>query len=237
MIQAVTVAITGIIVYLDTTAIAQLMICQPIIACPALGWMLGRPEIGLFFGIGFQLLWLGALPIGAAKFPEGNVAAIVATGVAARIPAASTGDPAWIVLVIATLTGILTAHAGGDLTPFIRRIMTRYGQRFMVAVADQRTADARWLLLVAVGIHAAAGLLLTLGGYFIGIFVSRLYLGNFATAGVSISIAEVTDPSLSGLWPALMGAGAAVVFLRFVTKRRWLWLLPGVALAGFWIVL
>ena len=53
------------------------MICQPLIACPLWGILVGRPEIGLFFGVVFQLIWLGNLQIGAAKFPEGNIGAFV----------------------------------------------------------------------------------------------------------------------------------------------------------------
>ncbi|MBI5058398.1 PTS sugar transporter subunit IIC [candidate division KSB1 bacterium] len=213
-------ALAGMVVYLDTTAVGQLMICQPLIACPLYGLLMGRPEIGLFFGVGFQLLWLGSLPIGAAKFPEGNVGALIATATAASVPATAAGEPAWFVLAIATMAGVLASYLGGEATPLVRKAMNHVAPRVVSAAAADDRLQFRLLVLGAVAIHALTGALLALVGYGFGRALLALYLGDYAALGVPTSIVEATDSLFSGLWPGLLGAGAAVLFARFVRKRN-----------------
>ncbi len=223
MWETIGIALAGTIVYLDTTAIAQLMICQPIIACPLWGLIVGRPEIGLFFGVGFQLLWLGNLPVGAAKFPEGNLGAFVATALAARIPPASSGDPAWIVLTIATFIGIITAHFGAEVTPLVRRIMNGFAPRVIAAAQAGNSQRFRNIFAEAVAVHALAGFLFTALAFLIGKWIFALYLGHFALAGLNPALIDQTDALLSGLWPGLLGVGVAVLIGRFVKRENISW--------------
>jgi mannose/fructose/N-acetylgalactosamine-specific phosphotransferase system component IIC len=218
MLQAVWLSLAGALVYLDTTAVAQFMICQPLIACPLWGWLVGRPEIGLFFGVAFQLLYLGSLPIGAARFPEGNVGALVATALAARVPAGAAGEPAWLTLAVATLVGVLTAHAGSRWTPVIRHLLAGYSGRVVEAARAGRRARFTSLFLGAIGVHALGGFLLTFVMFWVGKAILALYLGNFATAGISPAVVAQTDRYLSGLWPGFVGAGVAVVAARYVHR-------------------
>lgn len=221
--SAVWVAVAGAIVYLDTTAVGQIMICQPLIACPLWGMIVGRPEIGLFFGVTFQLLWLGSLPIGAAKFPEGNLGALIATALAAGIPPLENGEPAWIVLAVAALIGILAAQLGGEVTPLVRKVMNNYAPRVVQAAEEGKAGKFRVLFGGAVAIQAAAGFLFTLAMFLAGKWIFSLYTGNFSAAGVSGAVVGSTDTLLSGIWPALLGASVAVVVREFVHKRHLAW--------------
>jgi len=233
------VALTGAIVYLDTTAVAQIMICQPLIVCPLWGLIVGRPEIGLFFGVAFQLLWLGSFPVGAARFPEGNIGALVATAVAAGIPAAENGQPAWIVLTLATVVGILTAHLGSEVTPLVRKLMSRYSPQVVKAAQEGRRRRFALLYFGAVGIHAGAGFLLTALAFLVGKWIFALYLGPFAALGLSEALVAQTDRMLSGIWPALLGAGAAIVAGRFVQRvsAKWFVLSLAAGLGVGWLCL
>jgi mannose/fructose/N-acetylgalactosamine-specific phosphotransferase system component IIC len=224
-LEALWVALAGAVVYLDTTAVAQFMICQPIIACPLWGILVGRPEIGLIFGVAFQLIWLGSLPIGAARFPEGNIGALVATSLAARIPASPDGRPVGIVLAICAFIGILTAQVGSSVTPLVRKFLTGYSTRVVdAAKAEMRTRFAM-LFVGAIGVHALAGFLLTLAATIAGWWVLRMYFGELAAAGISRAVIAQTDELFSAIWPGLLGAGVAAVVGRFVHRANTVWFL------------
>ncbi|MBI5375125.1 MAG: PTS sugar transporter subunit IIC [Candidatus Schekmanbacteria bacterium] len=80
MINEIIVAvILGSIIALDRTAVLQLMISQPIVASPIIGYFLGNPILGLHVGAATQLIWLPSLQIGAAIVPNASVAAILIT--------------------------------------------------------------------------------------------------------------------------------------------------------------
>jgi mannose/fructose/N-acetylgalactosamine-specific phosphotransferase system component IIC len=215
--------LAGAIVYLDTTAVGQFMIGQPLIACPLFGLLVGRPEIGLFFGVTFQLLWLGSLPVGAAKFPEGNIGALVATALAASAAPLSNGDPAWIVLAVAAAIGILTAHFGAAATTLLRKMMNGYTARVVHAAEDEKSVPFSLLFSGAVGLHAATGAALTIAALCVGNWILTQYVGAFAQAGISAAIVAQTDRLLHGLWPALLGVGAMVLARQFVKRTTVLW--------------
>ena len=235
--QALWVAFAGAIVYLDTTAVGQIMIGQPLIACPLWGWIVGRPEIGLFFGVTFQLLWLGSLPIGAAKFPEGNVGALVATALACRVPPLENGEPAWVVLAVAALVGILTSQMGSEVTPLVRKVLNGYAPRVVRAAEAGQIGRFRVLFGGAILFHALAGFALTWIAFAAGKWIFSLYTGSFSAAGISSAVVDSTDTLLSGIWPALLGAGVAVIVRQFVRKRHVLWFAApaAVSFAAMWI--
>ncbi|MBU0507405.1 PTS sugar transporter subunit IIC [bacterium] len=207
MWQAVWVGLAGAVVYLDTTAVAQLMICQPLIACPLWGFVIGRPEVGLFFGIGFQLLWLGSLPVGAARFPEGNLGALIATAIAAGFPAVHAGLPDGAALAGATFLGILTAYVGSEVTPLIRKEIASHVEKFVAAAQAGEVCRFRRLFFGAVGIHAGAGFVMASVAYLFGSWGLRLGLDLLELPNLDIA-------------PALLGAGAAVIAGRLVSRRN-----------------
>ena len=221
--HSIWVALAGAAVYLDATAVGQLMIGQPLIACPLWGLIVGRPEIGLFFGVVFQFLWSGSLAIGAGKFPEGGVGALVATALAARVPPLESGEPAWVVLAVAALIGIAAAQLGGEVTPVVRKVMSRYAPRVVDAAAGGHNGRFRILFGGAILIHAITGFTFTLLMFLGGTWLFSLYTGTFSAGGISSAVAGSTDSLLSGIWPALLGAGVAVIVRQFVSRRHLVW--------------
>jgi mannose/fructose/N-acetylgalactosamine-specific phosphotransferase system component IIC len=215
--------LAGAIVYVDTTAVGQFMISQPLVACPLFGLLVGRPEIGLFFGTAFQLLWLGSLPVGAAKFPEGNVGALVATALAAQAAPLSNGDPAWIVLAVAAAIGILTAHFGADATTLLRKMLNGCAAKAVLAAENGESAQFSLLFTGAIGLHAVTGAALTVVALWAGNWVLSRYAGAFTQAGISAAVVAQTDHLLHGLWPALLGMGAMILARQFVKRTTVLW--------------
>jgi mannose/fructose/N-acetylgalactosamine-specific phosphotransferase system component IIC len=215
-------AVAGMVVYLDTTAVAQFMICQPIIACPAWGWIAGRPDVGILFGVIFQLLWSGSLPVGAAKFPEGNVGALAATALAVQAASSGGNELPWLVLSLAVLVGVITAYAGAELTGFVRRLMARIEPRVLTAAEEGNKARFSVLFAGAVGIHALAGFFLTAAG---------LLAGKFILSAVNSYAARTL---FRGIEPATLGIGAAVIVLHFARRERmrWFWAALVIGLGG-----
>lgn len=62
---------------LDQTAIAQVMISQPLVGGAILGWSAGDPAAGLLAGAFFQFLCLTELPVGASVPPDGALAGLI----------------------------------------------------------------------------------------------------------------------------------------------------------------
>lgn len=71
----------GAWVALDSTSCGQLMISRPIVAATIAGWIAGEPAQGATVGLLLEAFHLTVLPVGAARYPEGGPAAVVAAGV------------------------------------------------------------------------------------------------------------------------------------------------------------
>lgn len=216
--------LAGTIVYLDTSVIGQTLLGQPIVACVLYGFLVDRPEIGLFFGVLFELLWLANLQIGAAKHAEGNMGALIATATAARVaPSEVSGDPAWIVLLLCTALGLIFAHLGREISPVVRKTMNQIAERYVDSIA--RGESGNRFTLSALGVHVAAGASLTLLGVVTGHFMLLLYFGKFYSLGPGESVVQATDALCSGMWPGLLGAGSAAAMIQLVSRRDWIWCL------------
>lgn len=72
------VALVGALISLDRTALLQIMVSQPIVAGPLVGFVLGDPVTGLTIGCIMELFWIGAMPIGSSVPPNETAAAVIA---------------------------------------------------------------------------------------------------------------------------------------------------------------
>ncbi len=224
--------LAGTIVYLDTSVIGQTLLGQPIVACVLYGVLVDRPELGLFFGVLFELLWLANLQIGAAKFAEGNVGAMIATATAARVaPSEVTGEPAWIVLLLCTAIGLIFAYIGRELAPIVRKRINGIAARYVDAFAAGQSGG--WQVLAALGVHVTAGAVLTLLGLASGHFLLTLYFGKFYALGPGETIVATSDALCSGLWPSLLGAGCGAAMIQLVSRRDWIWSMLLGVIAGW----
>lgn len=225
-------ALFGAIVYLDTTAAFQFMLCQPAVACPLYGLIVGRPEIGLFFGLTFQLLWLRSLPVGAAQFHEGNLGALVATAVAAAIPASPTGGSPFVVLGFATFAGLVTAGLGRHLTAAVRQRLGYFAEAYETALSQEQWGHSRLLFLAALLFNAAAGAAFTLLLYLVSLQAVGWLLGISIEMPLAAEVIQSTDWLWAGLFAALLGAGAGIAAARFFQPKTLGWVVSGVAIAA-----
>jgi len=65
LILAGKIALLAGLILLDSTALMQVMISQPLVSCSLIGLAAGEPAVGFNMGIAFQLLFLSDLPIGS----------------------------------------------------------------------------------------------------------------------------------------------------------------------------
>ncbi|MCK5732721.1 MAG: PTS sugar transporter subunit IIC, partial [Candidatus Latescibacteria bacterium] len=168
------VALIGGLVALDTTAGPQVMISQPIVACPVLGLLLGDLETGLLFGTVLELIWIGTVPAGASRFFDSNMAAVAAAGAAIwAMQRCGLPRPTAVLLSLGVVLPI--GLLGSRMTVGVRKLNShlirkadsaaRSGKSFRVSLYHGCGAGFSFIR------GACLSLLGTLGG---GLFVSAL---------------------------------------------------------------
>jgi len=109
----------GALISLDTVAVFQILISQPIVACTLIGWLSNDPMTGIYIGLMMQLIWISTLPVGAVTFPDGNLGAIVAS-----IIATNTVDiiPEYksLVILFSIIFGLLMSFIGAHALNTVR---------------------------------------------------------------------------------------------------------------------
>ena len=110
----------GGFVGLDTTAAWQVLFSHPLLACTLIGVVFGEPQIGLFFGIVFELIWLYDMPVGGAKFPEGNLSSFIGLMVALSLLDRAVVSVPWLVL-LSGLYSVIIAYFFGPTIVLMRK--------------------------------------------------------------------------------------------------------------------
>ncbi len=127
---------------LDTTIAFQVLISQPVFACSIIGWLMGDPVTGMEIGAIMQMIWLNMLPVGAASFPEGNIASMLVCAIVIRF---ADLDMPNTVFAVAFVYGMIVSYVGAQLTTLDRRLNTRI-LKWAQQAAEQ--ADLRKLTLL-----------------------------------------------------------------------------------------
>ncbi len=84
LFEAMIAAILGAVLCLDRIFV-QAMISRPIVAAPAVAWLLNEPSAGLMAGALLELFWLDRTAIGAYVPPNESLAAILVAGSASIV--------------------------------------------------------------------------------------------------------------------------------------------------------
>jgi mannose PTS system EIIC component len=142
-------ALVGGLFALDRVAVAQFGFGQPLVAGSLTGWALGDPGIGLLLGGALQLLYAGALPIGASVPPDEATAAVVASAAGVVGARLAGGDGFGLpVLPASLLAGLAAGEAGRALDVWVRRANVWFAHRADAAAAR---GDDRAVALCALG--------------------------------------------------------------------------------------
>jgi mannose/fructose/N-acetylgalactosamine-specific phosphotransferase system component IIC len=106
------IAVVGGIVGLDRTALGQIMVSQPIVAGPLVGWMLGDTTAGAIIGCVLEVIWVLDMPVGTFVPADATVGAIAATAAAVLGSTGRAGlDVIGFCLLLTTVTVPVTMAA------------------------------------------------------------------------------------------------------------------------------
>ncbi|MDW7682140.1 MAG: PTS sugar transporter subunit IIC, partial [bacterium] len=133
------ISIIGGIVAIDTTAAWQMMISQPVVICPLIGFIFGQPEIGVTLGIILELPWLVNVPSGGKHGSEGNLGAVAAAAIAVYFANRQLNTDN-IIIIAAALYAIGVARLGNYLVERVRKINLSLIHRADISAAS---ADMR----------------------------------------------------------------------------------------------
>lgn len=202
------VALVGLAGFLalDATAALQIMLSQPIVAGALAGVVCGQFEMGVVVGGILQLVWLGALPVGAASFPDAPVGTVAGVG-AAWILATSGHEMAWCV-GLGTTWAIVVGALGGQVVAALRRINVRLSDDAAAGVEAGRTSA----VTRAVGL----GLLVRFAG---GAAMAALALGVVAASSGHIRLPLVRGQFPGFVWAAPLAAAVVAQRSRTGTER------------------
>lgn len=150
-------------VALDGTSVGQFMVSRPLVAATLAGALAGDAAGGAMVGLLLEAFHLTVLPVGAARYPEGGPAAVVAGALAPAVTYAPGG------LVTALLFFLLWGWLGGQSVHLLRKVNIRppapRAAPGIVALLQRRHIAAvaldfaRGTALVALGLASLAALL------------------------------------------------------------------------------
>ncbi len=210
---------------LDQTAVAQVLLSQPLVGGVILGWSAGDPGAGLLAGAFFQFLCLTDLPVGASIPPDTALAGLI--GVATFLSLGQTpgwGDQALLGLLAAGFLPLAILIRGCD-------VLVRRANRIWLPITEKQLEHGRVRLAQ---VAANGGLLF----FFLRSFIASLVVLNVVAlwAGAGLDLAAAAAPAfalfarcvpLLGLaallaqrrrpgWPLSLAAGVAagVLFTR-----------------------
>ncbi len=177
------VALVGALISLDRTAFLQMMVSQPIVAGPIVGFVLGDPLTGLTIGCVLELFWIGALPVGGSIPPNETAAAVIATSVCiiACRDIGLTSALSLPIMIFSILVSIPLSIAGQRVDIFVRN----YNRKFALN-ADELAGVGNFA-------HIDRENLKGLFSFFMASFFSLL-----ALIGLGLPVVKTLYPLLSG---------------------------------------
>lgn len=224
-LNAILVGLVSAITYTDSTAVGQIMISRPIVSASLMGLILGDVQTGIFVGILLELLWVGALPVGAYVPPESTFAAVNTVAIAVLTNNVAKGEIILIFLL---------------LTPFI--FLARYLEDKIRSKNNvlSRKAD----LAMAKGEYNSIGQLHLLG---LGFFFIKTFTVSILAVALGIQVLPRIIEILPGyiMETLYIGGdilpiiGVAVVIELLLTRTTWWYPILGFLLSFFihiWVV-
>ena len=216
--EILVVIFIGGLIGLDNTAAWQVLFSHPLFACTVLGVAFGEPQLGLFFGIVFELIWLYDIPVGGSQFPEGNLSSFVGLMITLTLLQPYQDSQSWLVLL-----SCLYVVAGAYLLGFTIKLMRKNNLR-IVYKADQYAASGKeqkiqqmhLIGILHAFVHSALwGLIL----YLVGVFLLKMVLSYLPSN---------SGFTLDHLRSIFLGIGLTTMISLFTTKKKIHYLFLGI---------
>jgi mannose/fructose/N-acetylgalactosamine-specific phosphotransferase system component IIC len=184
----------------DGTSVGQFMVSRPLVAATLAGWVVGHPLAGLTVGVVLELFHLAVLPVGAARYPEGGPAAVVAGSLY------SAADAVPGALLMAVSFALAWEWIGGETL----RVMRQINVRVVAGPSGSERVDHLQLR------HFAAILL----DFFRGMLVVGTGLLCLSTLLVVSASHWSLDPEVAHIAVAASAAGLLAATLGIFPGRR-----------------
>lgn len=208
----------GTAVGMDLASVGQFMIARPLVAGTLAGWMLGDPLAGVTVGVMLELFALDVMPMGAVRYPDYGVGAVVAAATAA-------GTPNPLGIGVAVTLGLFVALAGEFTIVLLRRRNSRDVRRHAAALEAGDRGVIRALQWRGVSRDALRSVLLTGVGLAVGLTM-RLVPPVTLRGAVFLAVAIVG---------AAIGTAGAGVMRLSGRGLRLKWLALGLAGGSAWV--
>jgi PTS system mannose-specific IIC component len=207
--ELVSISLFGALLMLDTKALFQVLISQPLVACTLIGWLTNDIALGLHIGFLMQLLWLSNLPVGAALVPEGNLASIVAAGLVIQLNH-QFGDYTNFIILIAALYALGVSWIGAKIVDLLRNWNILFLDKALKLTDNGKLGTIGILNMWAIVLNYVT----TCVTIFISLFISVLVFSKLiALASIEWNIyARYTEM-------ALLGAGVGLTLLLFKENK------------------
>ena len=215
------ISLLGGVLVLDTAAMLQILISQPLVSGTLIGLFFGNTALGLETGALLQLLWLNQIPVGAAKVPSGNLASIVAVILMLRLSAAFPEKLNILLLLVVILT-LIISYAGVYVTTFIRNWNIRLLHRADDGLKKGNAAILGQINFVALLIHL------------IIVVLAIIFFVTIGTVLINWLLPQLPaewNPALRFLRLAIIGSGLGLTLKLYLQKEN-LGYLAGGFLAG-----
>lgn len=219
-------SLIGSLLALDTTAVLQILISQPIVTGAILGWLLGDVSLGLHIGLLLQLLWLNQMPVGAAKIPEGNLASIIGVILFFRLEHLSVNYQNILVLLV-VLYALLIGFVGVYLITMLRNWNGK-----LLGVAVESLGKGRAHVLGRISITALAIHFIML----LAVIMGSVLTGQFILENIIRLLPAKWDVFAKYAELALIGSGIGLTLSLYKEKKSYIYILAGI-LAGILLVI
>jgi mannose/fructose/N-acetylgalactosamine-specific phosphotransferase system component IIC len=210
--EVLLICLIGGLVSIDTASGWQIMISQPVVACPVIGLIFGNVEMGIMMGVLLELPWLINIPTGGTHGSEGNLGAVVAASVGVYLLDNQVNTEN-IIIIASILYSLLVSRIGRHLVEFMRRenIKLLYGADRAASVADLQKITL--LHLMGVVYAFILGIVLVGISFTIGILVLPALVGF---------IPEYFDFAFGVAKYGILGVGFGVIATLFISREtRW----------------
>lgn len=218
--EIIKTALIGGLIHLDSAAVAQIMVSQPVVAGSVIGWFLSDFKSGLFVSVLIQLVWVGMLPIGSYQPPEWTINAVTASAVYILLKRCLPTEVEPIILYFSIVIGVINGYLGRALTVTLRKFHNRF-----INLAEKTAAKTgkltyiefiNWLAVILIWATASS---LILFGTYLPIIFGKAF---FRLVAIHMHIHYQTLIFFHRLISAtLISLGLAVVLDLFQIEKRW----------------
>ncbi|SHJ10660.1 PTS system, mannose-specific IIC component/PTS system, fructoselysine and glucoselysine-specific IIC component [Clostridium amylolyticum] len=191
------------------------MVIRPIVVSPIVGLVLGDLQAGVLIGATLELIFMGAIQIGAAVPPDVLVGAGLGTAFAIL-----SGKGAEVALALALPIAILAQSL---------KVLVFIVRSWFMSFAMKLASEANIKGLVTLNF---AGLLLQCLMYFVVAFVAI----TFGSTAVEGFVASIPKPIMNGLTVAgglLPAVGFALLLLPMMTSKNIIYFILGFILVSY----